>query len=128
MVEYYVIISSKTIQNKIKILIMFRIKIPLFYLLTIVVGISLVTEQSTSIFSAFASKSSPYDSGYEHGCQTQVTDISINQKRGPLSIQRSSCLDIMRVSIVAEAEEATTFINRMSHRLNKYPKYPEYTT
>ena len=48
---------------------MFQSKRPLVYLFTVVFGMSLVAQQqSTGIFSAFASESSPRESGYDHGC------------------------------------------------------------
>ena len=48
---------------------MFRNKRPLLYLLTAIVGISLVAQQqSMGVFSAFASESSAYESGRDHGC------------------------------------------------------------
>jgi len=61
---------------------------PLLYLLTAVVGISLVAQPSMGEFSAFASESSPYDSGYEHGCDdasiSDPGDRYINQpEKGP---------------------------------------------
>jgi hypothetical protein len=61
---------------------------PLLYLLTAVVGISLVAQPSMEEFSAFASESSPYDSGYEHGCDdagiSDPGDRYINQpEKGP---------------------------------------------
>ena len=48
---------------------MFHNRRPLALLLIMALGISLVAQQqSMGVFSAFASESSPYDSGYNHGC------------------------------------------------------------
>jgi hypothetical protein len=59
------------------------------YLLTAVVGMNLIiAQQSIGIFSAFASESSDYNSGYEHGCDdagiSDPGDRYINQpEKGP---------------------------------------------
>jgi hypothetical protein len=58
--------------------------------------------------------------------QTQVRDISINQIKGPHSIRRSLCLDMMQVSIVAVVEEEATSINPTKHRLTRYRRHRRY--
>lgn len=60
----------------------------LVILLATIVGSSLVMQQSAGIFStAYASESSPYDSGYDHGCDDagrSESDKYINEpEKGP---------------------------------------------
>jgi hypothetical protein len=72
---------------------MFRYKRPLVYLLAAVVGMNLIIASQQKqggvvVFSAFASESSPYDSGYDHGCDdagiSDPGDRYINQQgKGP---------------------------------------------
>lgn len=67
---------------------MFRYKRPLIFLLVTVVGVSLVAQQSVGIFTVNASESSPYDSGYDHGCDdagiSDPSDRYINEPgKGP---------------------------------------------
>ena len=47
---------------------MIQNKRPLIFLLVMLVGSVLVTQQSIGVFSAYASESSAYESGRDHGC------------------------------------------------------------
>lgn len=47
---------------------MFQNKRPLIFLLATLVGSGLVTHQSIGVFRAYASESSAYESGRDHGC------------------------------------------------------------
>jgi hypothetical protein len=66
---------------------MFRDKRPLIFVLAIIIGISLVGQQSIVLFNTYASGGSPYDSGYGHGCDDagrSESDKYINQaEKGP---------------------------------------------
>jgi hypothetical protein len=66
---------------------MFQNKRPLIFLLVTLVGGGLVTQQSIGLFSAYASESSPYNSGYDHGCDDagrSESDKYINEpEKGP---------------------------------------------
>lgn len=67
---------------------MFHVKRPLIFLLIMLVSSSLVVQQPIDIFTAYASESSPYDSGYDHGCDdagiSDTSDRYINQpEKGP---------------------------------------------
>ena len=68
----------------------------LIFLLVTLVGSGLVTQQSIGLFSAYASESSPYQSGYDHGCDDAArseSDKYINRaERGP-SFHTSEFMD-----------------------------------
>jgi hypothetical protein len=66
---------------------MFQNKRPLIFLLVTLVGSGLVTQQSSGVFSAYASESSAYESGRDHGCddaRLNPSDRYINEPgKGP---------------------------------------------
>ena len=66
---------------------MFQYKRPLILLLVTLVGSGLVTQQSIGLFSAYASESSAYESGRDHGCddaRLNPSDRYINEPgKGP---------------------------------------------
>jgi hypothetical protein len=66
---------------------MFQNKRPLIFLLVTLVGSGLVTQQSIGLFNAYASESSAYESGRDHGCddaRLNPSDRYINEPgKGP---------------------------------------------
>lgn len=66
---------------------MFQNKRLLIFLLVTLIGSGLVTQQSSGIFSAYASESSAYESGRDHGCddaRLNPSDRYINEPgKGP---------------------------------------------
>jgi hypothetical protein len=66
---------------------MFQNKRSLIFLLVMLIGSGLVTQQSIGVFSAYASESSAYESGRDHGCddaRLNPSDRYINEPgKGP---------------------------------------------